>query len=212
MAGRFRVCGYFPILFILLACPLASAQDLVRVPGGTAAVARLLGNVDTDLDKFCASLNRVLLSQIVIGHDWKDHDNRTLLVEYARVVGDLGGAEEVRIVFEGKNKSGLKQFSAFAKKFGYNTKRRKGKLELIPRDDDQDKLRRTTAMALEWDLVGAANRLSDGDQVVFSAASQEVVAPIEFRVWSSLSQRVGDTVLFGLGRSLHSVAGLPRSG
>ncbi len=181
MNCRFRVLGHVLALAGLMVCSSATADDSVRVPGGTAAVARLLGNVDTQPERFCASLNRVLLSQIVIDHDWESHDNRLLLAEYAGVVGSLGTADEVRVVFEGKDKSGRKQFKKFTRTFGYDTKRRKGRLELIPRDSDEDKRRRRVAMALEWDLVGGAKRLSDGEQLVFSATSETVPAALGLR-------------------------------
>ncbi len=36
-------------------------------------------------------------------------------------------------------------------------------------------------MALEWDLVGAAKRISDGEQVVFSATGETVPAALGLR-------------------------------
>ncbi len=181
----------FVVLVAAVFCTpmLSSASDEIDVPGGTESVSRLLGYVSAEPTEFAASVNRVLLSHLVRGQRWEDHDTRVLLVEYLQTVQQLKTLVGERLEIPTADKAGRKRFEGLAKEFGFQVKRRKGRLEVIPIEGREEGVKRRVAVALGWDFVAAAQALSGGSPAVFELSHDRAESPVPFELWNSLSQR-----------------------
>jgi hypothetical protein len=179
-------------VFIVL-CSLTAAQpvaaDEMEVLGGIESVARLVGHVSTEPAEFGYSVNRVLLDYLAKDGKWEGHQNRSLLVEYTRTVQQLDAFVGARMEIAKADKRGRKRFEKLAKMVGFQVKRRKGRLEVIPADGDLAEQRRRVAAAIGWDFAMAARDLSEGVPVVFELQHGTAVSPLGFSEWRRLTGR-----------------------
>ena len=76
---------------LLAAHPAAGveAEERLRVPGGSETLARFLGDIDPDPERFVESLNRHLLAEIPTSDDWTRAPRRVLLVSYLDDLAEL---------------------------------------------------------------------------------------------------------------------------
>lgn len=165
---------------------------MMEVPGGMASVSRLLGFVSTDPAEFGGSVNRILLASVVPGHDWRSHELRALLVDYVETVRDLEPLMQPRFEVASGDEDGRRQFADLAGRFGYEVKRYRGRLELIPDEGAGSERRRRLAIALGWDFVGGAHDLDNGMRVAFELEHDRARAPLDYELWSRLSGRPVD--------------------
>ena len=85
--------GTLLIALVVVAPPVLAqvsrSSTTVPVPGGAAALARLLGPVDDEPDELVSSLNALLLGATSSDHDWRAVEPRRDLVRFLEVVDDL---------------------------------------------------------------------------------------------------------------------------
>jgi hypothetical protein len=79
-----------------------------------------------------------------------------------------------------------------AESFGYEVRRHRGRLEVIPDDRAGSDRRRRLAIALGWDFVGGAHDLDNGMRVAFELGHDRARAPLDYELWRSLSGRPVD--------------------
>ncbi len=164
---------FFPRLGLALVVVLAfavlaraadaqAAGDSVSLLGGPEAFERLMGPLDTDPDRFVASLNRSLLETLEPGHDWQRHDGRRAVVE---LLVDL---ELLRRRFGDRFEVGLgtkpqrRRFAELGDTLGYRVRAENLTAELTPMEDASAARRRRLALALGWDLSEVARELGGG--------------------------------------------------
>lgn len=181
-------------LVVILAAPVVHATDgdMMEVPGGMASVSRLLGIVSTHPAEFGCSANRILLASVVPDHDWRDHDRRALLVDYLETVRDLEPLVQPGLEIASGDEEGRRRFADLAERFGYQVKRNRDRLEVIPDEGAGSERRRRLAIALGWDFVGGAHDLDNGVRVAFDLEHDRARAPLDYERWSRLSGRPVD--------------------
>lgn len=161
----------------------------VPVPGGMAAVARLLGPVSQGPEQFLYSVNRVLLSRITAGHDWQEVEARARLVEYLDDMDRLQNKLSMPLTLKAEPPPARKQFARLAGELGYRVKLKGGTIEVLPKDGDAAERGRRLARALEWDLIDFGRRLAEGETVTLELPVEFVPSPWPWDVWAGIVGR-----------------------
>jgi hypothetical protein len=165
----------------------SAAPPMMEVPGGMATVARLLGHVDRTPEGFARSVNRVLLETIRPDHDWRKHEDRAALAAGLATMAELVEAFGPQLEIEPGSVPGRRDFVRLAGICGYAVHRRQGRLVCTHRGGPDARLRRRTALALDWDVAGQAEALDAGRTVVFELRSGRAHAPLDFDHWTSIT-------------------------
>ncbi len=181
-----------PCLLLLCALasgrlPAAAAPDTLEVPGGTAAVVRMIGSVDPRPDAFADSLVRVLLTTIPPDHDVSGVPLRADMLAYMSVAGAerrLHGGD-VRIVAGAPNSD--RMMRGLAAVCGFRPGSGPGSLEPLP-EPGSDR-RRRAAQALGWNLPRVARQLARGKDVLLPLGEDRVAAPLPLAEWSAIVGR-----------------------
>ncbi len=194
--GGFRT-GFFTVtvwLCLMLSAPAVADGEppVMEVPGGMAAVSRLLGHTDETPDGFARSVNRILLETIRPDHDWREHEERVLLSAYITTVRELEMDYGPRIELSPGVGQGRRDFARLADACGYAVHRARGRLVCLQRGGPDALLRRRTALALGWDLAGAAEKLDNTEDVVLEIRSDQAAAPLDFGAWEAITGRPVD--------------------
>jgi len=192
---------------LLIAAPgaLAAGADEhppMDVPGGMASVSRLLGHADETPEGFARSVNRILLETIRPDGDWRRHEERSLLNTYIATVREIEAAYGARIELKATAGQGRRDFTRLAAMCGFAVHRSRGRTVCVQRGGPEALNRRRTALALDWDIAGEAERLDAGGTVVLELACSVAHAPLDFETWSSIIERPVDrgTALSELAR------------
>jgi len=189
---------------LLLSVPVFAGGDLpmMEVPGGTAAVSRLLGHADKTPGGFARSVNRILLETIRPDHDWRKHEERVLLSAYIATVRELEANYGPRIELSPAAGQGRRDFARLAARCGYSVHRERGRLVCGQRGGPDARNRRRATLALGWDLAGEAEKLDAGEDVVLEIQRGLAEAPLDFVSWKAVTGRPvdSDTALAELAR------------
>jgi hypothetical protein len=181
-------------VFVLLALPASPAPptagvDRIQVPGGTEAIARLVGYVDPRGDRFAARLNRVLLRRIRKDHDWERVDERRLLSGYVTTVRELRRLFPARTVLTLDGGRLPQAYLDLARFFGFQYRGGEWVVRGTPGEGDEGDLRRRVALALDLNIRSIAYHLLRGESVVVDIPASMVDAPMPFEEWSALTGR-----------------------
>ncbi len=167
-------------LAVLVGAPDASPDidDGILVPGGTEAVARLLGNVRTDPDEFMQSLNRALLRTVRGSHDWEEVPARVDLVEYLATVQQLQATFTFPLELRGRSPRSAGEFDVLTRILGFDLRSRDYPLELDAASGEFAERRQRIARALGWNLTRIAHALGESDNVVVLEIETDRVEPL----------------------------------
>ena len=91
----------------------------MAVPGGTEVVSRLIGNVETDPERFASSLNRILLRAIRTDHDWQAVDARVELMTFLETVAELESRLSFPVKLDGLSSESLDHLDALGTVLGF---------------------------------------------------------------------------------------------
>lgn len=183
-----------PVAALLLAAAAAGGAppaDTMLVPGGVAAIDRLLGPVETRPDAFAASLVRSLMTDTAAKGDWKSVARRLELVQYLETVRDLQADYPRPVEARGAAGSGATSFADLAERLGFDARAKTGRITLEPKQGEKWEGRRRVALALGWDFPALAEKLSSGGTVSLSIPVEEAPPPLPFALWRSVT---GDEV------------------
>lgn len=166
----------------LAAVPVGASDDRMEVPGGTHAVARLIGHVDSDPERFTESLNRALLAGIAAGDDWRLVRKRVELVEYLAVVSEVEERFGAEIRLRGRTdlQPTYEELSAV---LGYRYTRSDTGPVVEPTIDDRGEFGRLTARALDWDVHDIGTRLRNNETVVLTLTHDQAPTPLPIADW-----------------------------
>ncbi|RMF73841.1 MAG: tetratricopeptide repeat protein, partial [Acidobacteria bacterium] len=142
-------------------------EDVMRVPGGIAAVVRAVPSVRTAPDRFAESLNRILLWETPRSLDWRASSQRLVLDGFARIAraGErLGGFP---VTFDGRQIADRRRFATLARSAGWAAQATSSGVRLTEVPGGEAEARRRAARLLGWDLAGAAGELGDGRTLTF---------------------------------------------
>jgi hypothetical protein len=168
---------------------LWATEDRILVPGGTSAVARLLGNVRTEPEQFSASLNRVLLETVRNDHAWEDVPARVDLFALLQTVSELESTFEFPLVLDGTSAAAAGEFDVFSRALGFSLRSRDPPLQLDASEGEFADRRRRVARALGWNLTQIAHRLNEGESVTIEIPVDEVEPILPLRTWQRLTTR-----------------------
>lgn len=185
----------------LFAAPVADDRNMI-VPGGTEAIGRLLGNVDTDPDRFATSLNRVLLRTIRMDHDWEKIEERVALDGFLRTVAALEERLSFPLVLEGTSGESAERLGALAHVLGFVLEAAEPPFHIAAREDAPAVSRRRCARALGWDVAAIAHRLNDGETIDLQLHHDAVSFLIDPESWSAMAatQVTAATALLDMAR------------
>lgn len=164
----------------------------MEVPGGMAAVSRLLGHADETPEGFARSVNRILLETIRPDDDWRRHEERDLLNGFVATVREIEAAYGPRIELQASTGRGRRDFARLAAMCGFALHRERGRTVCVQRGGPESLNRRRTALALDWDIAGGAERLDAGETVVLELSGDIANAPLDYESWSSMTGRPVD--------------------
>ena len=183
------------LLCLLLSAPVFAGGDIpmMEVPGGMAAVSRLLGHADETPDRFARSVNRILLETIRPDHDWREHEERILLSVYIATVCELEANYGPRIELSPSAGQGRRDFARLANLCGYSVHRERGRRVCIQRGGPEALHRRRATLALDWDLAGEAEKLDSGENVVLEIQRDLTETPLDFASWEAVTGRPVDS-------------------
>ncbi|HEX2463945.1 MAG TPA: hypothetical protein VHR17_04905, partial [Thermoanaerobaculia bacterium] len=174
---------------LLLPCspahPAGDAVDGLEVPGGIVAVARLVGYVDEDPERFIVSLNAQLLSSSRSDHDWQSIPRRRDLVRFLDLIAELERRFPGRIEL-GASKEGRQAAERLADSLGFEVVRdRRRGVVILPKneDDDEQAFRRMAAQALGFELDSMADRLDAGESWTVTIPRDRVPSPLPPELW-----------------------------
>jgi hypothetical protein len=167
----------------LLPASWSFAAETIPVPGGTVAVARLLGTLDQSPENFVLSLNRVLLRNLYVDEKWESHDDRVRLVGYLRDIEDLQRKLPMPLKIGLEPKPLRKNFQALSDFLGYQAKIKKNRITVLPKDGDQAARRQRLAQALAWDLPRLAEALEESERVSLEIPTDRVEVPFGLARW-----------------------------
>lgn len=186
---------------VVLVAASARADDAIVVPGGQAAVERLLGFSASGPDEFVSRLNRTLLSETHPDHAWEQLEKRVKLVTYLEEVAELEKRFSPRIAV-GIEPKPRKTFERLAEAVGYKLRLKAKVFALVPKEGEEWARRRELAQALGWDLAAAARELAPGHGAVLEIGRSEVSAPLPLDRWRSLSGKrvTAETALLELAK------------
>jgi hypothetical protein len=168
------------------AAPDTNGETMI-VPGGTEAISRLLGNVDTDHDRFTTSLNRVLLRTIRPDQDWKKIEGRAALDDLLLAVVELEGRLSFPLVLEGTSAESAQRLNAVTQILGFVLESPEPPFRVAARDDALAVNRQRCAQALGWNFASIAHRLDAGETVVLQLPHDAVRFPIDLESWRAMT-------------------------
>ncbi len=183
------------VVCLLLATPALTVDDtpVMEIPGGMDSVSRLLGHADETPDGFARSVNRILLEIVRPDNDWRQHEERALLSAFVATVRELEANYGPRIELSPAAGQGRRDFARLAALCGYSVHRKHGRLVCDQRGGPTAMHRRRTALALDWDLAGEAEKLDAGETVVLEIHNGRAEAPLDFPTWASITGRPVDS-------------------
>jgi hypothetical protein len=175
------------------ALPAASAANnpgQVEVPGGVAAVARFVGHVDHDPERFIASLNEQLLSATRTDHDWRSIPRRDDLHRFLDLVAELERRFPAPIRIDAADERRTAERLADALGFVLVEDRRRG-FVLMPKksDDDEQAFRRRAAQALGIGVESIGDRLDAGESRTLALVRDRAPSPLPPDLWARASGR-----------------------
>ncbi|MBP7147871.1 MAG: hypothetical protein KBD01_10025 [Acidobacteria bacterium] len=189
LKSRALALGALALLAQASAGRAAASPEPMKVPGGIAAVVRLLGPVDADPARFAASLDRVLLQAVRDDHAWAEVRERRELDELLELVQAVGQRFGQAPVFSSTTREDLQRFFDFASLAGYVPGDEPEPLDLAPMPTPLGARRRRAALALGWDIPALARGLRSGGRGSLAIAVDEVAPPVAWEQWQAITGR-----------------------
>ena len=184
------IAGLGLAAFFAFTPALSDIEDGILVPGGTEAVARLLGNVRVDPETFMPSLNRALLRSVRSNHNWEEVPARMDLVEYLTAVKQLQSTFTFPLELRGRSPRSAGEFDVLSRVLGFQLISRDYPLELDALPGEYAERRQRIARALGWNLTQIAHALSETDNVMVLEIETDRVEPLLApKKWISLSRK-----------------------
>jgi len=165
----------------------SSDRDAMVVPGGTEVVSRLIGNVDTDSERFASSLNRILLRVIRTDHDWQAIDARVKLMTYLETVADLESRLSFPVKLDGLSSESLDRLDALGTVLGFVLDRESSPVRVEALEGEEVGRRQRIAWALGWNLTQIAHRIGCGETVTLDIRTDQVTPLVPLSSWEEVS-------------------------
>lgn len=156
------------------------------VPGGTTAIARLLGPLDLRHEFFAGSLNHFLLTEGASSGEWQFTSSRNLLDEYLRAMSTLRERFGDKFTFKPGTKISRRMITAAAKELGFQIETTEKKIILDLEDGNEWRIRRAIVRALGWDFPNIVLQFEQNEPTTLSIPVETVPAPLPFPLWSQL--------------------------
>lgn len=193
MRARSRIVTLAPVLLLIPAVGWCAEsvgstdEEVMTVPGGARAVSRLLGNIDTDPERFAASLNRVLLRVIRADHDWRAVDSRVELQAYLETVAELEALLSFPLELDGLSPESLDRLDTLSSVLGFTLQRNAGPVRIEAREGEDGGRRQRVAWALGWNLTQIAHRIGNGESVTLDLSADHVAPALPLAVWEKIT-------------------------
>jgi hypothetical protein len=188
MALSRRAAEWALVATLLAPCSPANAADAVaaiEVPGGIAAVSRVVGHVDYDPARFVVDLNTQLLSATRSDHDWQAIPKRQDLARFFALIDELERRFPGRIEL-GPSREGRRAIERLVDPLGFSLAedRRRG-LVLVPKNDggEEESFRRLAAQFLGFELERIDDRLAAGESWTVAIPSDHASSPLPRELW-----------------------------